>query len=74
MTYNEEVSKIRNQISNLQKKLDQKLKKCPHEQLESKEFYNEGSYFDKAYTTTWDECVVCHTRFNMKHKEHSWYG
>lgn len=50
------------------------LNKCPHEELELKESYFEGSYYDKASTDRWYQCKLCGERGPVTTETHSWYG
>lgn len=50
------------------------LNACPHEELELKEMYFEGSYYDKAYTDRWYQCKLCGERGPVTTDTHSWYG
>ena len=49
---------------------------CDHTEQtpEVKEYYFEGSYYDKAYTEIFHYCSICGKRIKSDHKEHSWYG
>lgn len=50
------------------------LVNCQHEELEQKESYFSGSYYDKAYTDYWMECKLCGERGPTTTKMHSYYG
>jgi nitrite reductase/ring-hydroxylating ferredoxin subunit len=50
------------------------LNNCPHEELEVKEYYFEGSYYDKAYTDRWHQCKLCGQKGPVTTNMHSWYG
>lgn len=47
---------------------------CNHSKLQPMEYYVDGSYYDKAYTNYWDECVGCGKKLNERHESHGWYG
>ena len=56
--------------SNIKKLLDE----CTHEKTEKKETYVEGTYYDKAFTRHWEECLLCGKAINHRVENHSWYG
>lgn len=47
---------------------------CPHEEIEPKESFYEGSYYDTARTTYWNQCVLCGARSETTSEGHGWYG
>ena len=47
---------------------------CNHEEIEQKESYFSGSYYDKAYTEEWNQCKLCGERSPITTIKHSWYG
>ena len=47
---------------------------CPHEELEVKSSYFGGSYYDTAYTDTWNQCKLCGKRSEIATERHGWYG
>lgn len=61
------LDKIKNEFSEL-------LKECPHEELEMKSVYYDGSYYDKAITTHFNQCKLCGKTIEVKTDTHSWYG
>jgi hypothetical protein len=75
------VEKQRKVIARKQKLVDAQrdilkgmLVNCPHEEIESKESYYSGSYYDKASTDRWNECKLCGSRSEKKTEMHSYYG
>lgn len=50
------------------------LVNCPHEEIERKESYCSGSYYDKASTDYWNECKLCGKRSAVTTEMHSYYG
>ena len=73
-TFKEELDAIRQQAGEAMAKVHDHLAKCPHEKLEQKTYYFDGSYDNLAYTDYWDECVICKKKFNERTQTHSWYG
>lgn len=61
------ISKHRDELAKL-------LKGCTHEELELKESYFEGSYYDKASTDRWYQCKLCGESGPVTTTMHSWYG
>lgn len=47
---------------------------CTHKETKLREYYFEGSYFDKAHTEITRTCEVCGKNLGTETKEHSWYG
>jgi len=47
---------------------------CLHTEVIKKEYYFEGSYYDKAYTDHWNECKICGAKSVVNTEYHSWYG
>lgn len=47
---------------------------CTHKETVQKEYYFDGTYFDKAHTEITLTCEVCGKTLETKIKEHSWYG
>lgn len=47
---------------------------CKHLEVEKKIYYFAGSYYDKAYTDSWNVCKVCGAKSEVKTEYHSWYG
>ena len=54
--------------------LKELLTECPHEEIEQKSSYFEGSYYDKAYTEYWNQCKLCGKTSEKTTNMHSWYG
>lgn len=54
--------------------IKQILSECTHDEVIKKSQYYEGSYYDKASTKYWDECVLCGAIINRREETHSWYG
>lgn len=54
--------------------LDKLLAECPHETLEDRSYYFQGSYTDTAYTEKWSECVCCKKKFNFRTFETNRYS
>lgn len=52
----------------------QLLAECTHDEVITKSQYFEGSYYDKASTKYWDECLLCGAKINHRNETHSWYG
>lgn len=52
----------------------QLLAECTHDEVERKSSYFSGSYYDKASTTYWDQCLLCGKTLNHREETHSWYG
>jgi hypothetical protein len=50
------------------------LKKCPHEETMEKYRYFDGSYYNKAQTDYWTECVLCRKILSERTEIHSHYG
>lgn len=50
------------------------LAECTHDEVERKSSYHSGSYYDKASSSYWDECLLCGAKINHKEETHSWYG
>ncbi len=61
------IDKHKNKISEL-------LATCTHDEVNKKESYFSGTYYDKASSTYWDECKLCGTKLNKREETHSWYG
>lgn len=68
------IEKKKQLISKHMEEMNKLLEKCPHEELELKEYYFEGSYNDKAYTDTWYQCKLCGQKGPVTTEMHSWYG
>lgn len=49
-------------------------KSCSHEEIEAKESYFSGSYYDKASTDHWNQCKLCGATSETTTKTHSYYG
>lgn len=47
---------------------------CKHLELEKKTYYFAGSYYDKAYTDSWNVCIICGAKSAVITEYHSWYG
>lgn len=69
-----EIRKKQEELKSLEKQMSALLEQCPHSNIEPREYYSPGSYFDKAYTDHWDECILCGERFNHNTKIHNHYG
>lgn len=54
--------------------LKEMLVNCQHEEIEQKESYDSGSYYDKASTTRWMECKLCGERGPKTTEQLSYYG
>lgn len=50
------------------------LAECTHDEFLTRSEYHGGSYYDKASTTYWDECLLCGAKINKREETHSWYG
>lgn len=70
------IEALKKKLEKLNVELGSLRKECDHTEQtpEIKEWYFEGSYYDKAYTETIYYCSICEKRINSDHKEHSWYG
>lgn len=71
---NKLTARMHKQQSKYLDKINELKKICPHDALIDKSFYSDGSYYDKAYTNYWQECVGCGKKMNERHETHSWYG
>jgi hypothetical protein len=47
---------------------------CPHEEVEVKNSYFPGSYYDKAYTRYWNQCSLCGVTGPVTVDHHNYYG
>ena len=47
---------------------------CPHCITESHSEYCDGSYLDRASTTTYTKCAICGIQLDAETETHSWYG
>lgn len=54
--------------------LREMLTKCPHEEIEARSTYYEGDYYNKAYTTHWNQCTLCFERSEEERTNHNYYG
>lgn len=70
----EKIEKKKQLIAKHSADLKSLLQACPHEELELKESYFEGSYYDKAYTDSWSQCKLCGERGPVTTIYHNWYG
>lgn len=74
----QEVNKITKRMHKSQSKyltqIAELKARCPCDALIDKSFYSDGSYYDKAYTNYWQECIACGKKYNQRHETHSWYG
>lgn len=50
------------------------LNRCPHTDIEEKSYYFSGSYLDRAYTDSWNQCKCCGKKFDEKTVVHDWFG
>jgi len=64
-------SKIQDEQSLL---LDKRNELCKCEEKESKSYYNSGSYLETGYYETWDECKICHKKYNIIRKSTGSYN
>lgn len=60
------IDKTKKAILKHNKVLNGLLTSCTHEETKPESYYLEGGYYDRSSNTTWDECVVCGKRFNVK--------
>ncbi len=68
------IKRKQNTIAKHQNQLNMLLRECPHEEIEPKESYYEGSYLNKASTDYWNQCKLCGARSEVTTQVHSWYG
>ena len=47
---------------------------CPHSITESYDDHCEGSYLDRASTTTYTVCGICGLQLDVNTVTHNWYG
>jgi hypothetical protein len=47
---------------------------CDHSVIEKDSHYCEGSYLDRATTTTYTNCGVCGKQLDSETETHEWYG
>lgn len=47
---------------------------CIHEELEEKDYYYSGDYYNKAYTEKWYQCKLCGECGPKTVEMHSYYG
>lgn len=73
-SFTQQVARKRKLVDRHRRELNELLEKCPHETLEQKERYYEGSYYDRASTDYWTECTICGKRLDARTETHSWYG
>jgi hypothetical protein len=69
-----QIKRKRNLIAKHQKELSNLLSQCPHNNIIEKSQYVPGSYYDKAYTRYWNECIICHKKSEDTIDQHSSYG
>ena len=50
------------------------LVNCPHEEVEQKDSYDSGSYYNKASSTRWMECKLCSEHGPKTTEQLSYYG
>lgn len=74
----ERIEKKRSEITKanllLLKLCEERDKNCKHENMIVQEYYFSGSYYDRAYTETWKQCVCCGYKTEKKHETHDWFG
>lgn len=71
-----ELIKLRKKLLVINTKIKEVLDSCDHDgSIVEKQSYYEGSYYDRACTDTWQECLVCNKiTSDIIRETHSWYG
>lgn len=74
-TLEQKINAKRKLIAKHEHELSELYKLCDHEgYVVQKDYYFPGSYYDKAYTESWNECTLCGAKSEKTCTDHSWYG
>lgn len=56
------------------KELQDLKNSCPHEEIEPRQSFHAGSYYDTARSMYWNQCKLCGAKSEITSKGHGWYG
>lgn len=73
-TYAQKLLRKQRLVQKHKLELDALLADCPHDEIVERSRYFEGSYYDRASTDRWNECLLCGKRSEVTTETHSWYG
>jgi hypothetical protein len=72
------IKHLNRNITKLQLEKDSLLikrnKLCDCSTKEHKSTYTSGSYLETGYTDNWDECIICHKKYNVVQKSTGFYN